>query len=86
MSDDGDWTEKVRDWKCNHFGVTSKTDEHQLDFLRRSMDLVEELGNIDIFDFSVKWYWTRDTPEGLLEHRGHVAVYFSYNEDDEERL
>jgi len=50
------------------------------------MDLVEELGNIDIFDFSVKWYWTRDTPEGLLEHRGHVAVYFSYNEDDEERL
>jgi hypothetical protein len=86
MSDDENWTEEVRDWKCNHFSVTSKSDERQLDFLKRVTNLTEDLGNIDIFDFSVKWYWTRDTPEGMLKHEGKVSVYFSYNENGEESL
>lgn len=86
MSDDANWTEQVRDWKCNHFSVSSKTDELQMDFLKRALKLVEELGNLYIFDLSVNWYWTREAPNDGLEHKGSVSVYFSYNEDGEEGL
>jgi hypothetical protein len=86
MSEEAKWPEEVRDWKCNHFSVNSKTDERQLDFLKRALELVEDLGNIDILDVSVKWYWTREAPNDGLEYQGCVSVYFSYNEDGEEGL
>jgi len=86
MSEDVEWTEEVRNWKCNHFSVNSKTDESQLDFLKRALEAVEELGNIDILDVSVNWYWTREAPNDGLEHQGRVSVYFSYNEDGAEGL
>jgi hypothetical protein len=57
-----------------------------LDFLKRALELVEDLGNIDILDVSVKWYWTREAPDDGLEYQGCVSVYFSYNEDGEEGM
>ena len=76
---DADWPEKAEDWRCNQFAVFSHPQEGQVAFLKRVLTLVEELGDVDILDFSVSWYWTRDTPDGLLERRGEVGVYFTQN-------